>query len=45
MKAVAVVSLATLAGIGVVAVFELDLLLKRWLTDRRRRRERGGFIR
>ena len=45
MRIVALVGVLTLAGVGLAAVFQVDLLLARWLADRRRRRERGGWIR
>lgn len=45
MRVLALVSVLTLFAVAIVAVFELDLLLARWLADRRRRWERGGWIR
>ena len=45
MRVVALVSVFLLVAGPLVAIFQVDLLLKRWLADRRRRRERGGWIR
>ena len=45
MKLIALVSVLLLVAGPLAVIFQVDLLLKRWLADRRRRRERGGWIR
>ncbi len=45
MRLIAVLSVGGLFALGVVILFELDRLPARWLSDRRRRREHGGWIR
>ena len=45
MRLLALVSVLALFATAFTAFFQLDLLLARWLADRRRRRERGGWIR
>lgn len=44
MRIIAVVSVTGLFAVAVIVLFELDRLPARWLADRRRRRERGGWL-
>ena len=45
MRLLALVSVLALFAAAFSAFFQLDLLLARLLADRRRRRERGGYLR
>ena len=44
MRIIAVVSVFGLFAVGAVVLFELDRVAERWLADRRRRREHGGWL-
>ena len=45
MRILALASVLALFAVAFTAFFRLDLRLTRWLADRRRRRERGGYLR
>ena len=44
MRILALASVLALFAAAFSAFFQLDLLLARWLADRRRRREHGGGL-